>query len=345
MKPKDRDFIKTKEGFFFCVIGYTHPKDRIISYIRYVPKEGGRWAGKYDRMMPSYNMPNLIRNLDFLRAEYPHYFYESKVFDTTISAVPYSFIQQYYHPDEKVQRLVKEERRDRLQDACIKLITILSEGTKIPITKFGLTGSVLIDIHHPILSDIDIIIYGYKNALRLKEFVKSLYNEDRYIKRLSKDRLEAWCRDKSSSHPFTIDEARRLYDRKWNYGTFEDYAFSIHPVKSDDEIFEEYGDRSFIGEGMVRVEGEVCDNREAIFLPYTYHVENVSVKEGKRVDDIREVTSYESLYGDILSIGEKFVAYGRLERVLDRKVGEEYHRVLIGSLEANGRDYIKPKDL
>jgi len=36
------------------------------------------------------------------------------------------------------------------------------------------------------------------------------------------------------------------------------------------------------------------------------------------------------------------LCYGKLEKVTDRRMGQEYHRVLVGSKEAKGRDYIKP---
>ncbi|MEM2211385.1 MAG: hypothetical protein QXW83_01890 [Nitrososphaerales archaeon] len=345
MKPRDRDFIKTKEGFFFCAIGYTHPKDRIISYIKYVPKEGGKWAGKYDRVMPSYTMLNLLKNLYNLKEYYPHYVYNSKVFNTMISAVPYNYIKHYYHPDRKIQQLLRKEKKDRIQEATVNLVEYLSKEAKVPIVNFGITGSILINIHHPILSDIDIIVYGYKNALKVKEAIIQLYNEDRLIHRLSSKRLEEWCKDKASTYPLTINEAKGIYNRKWNYGIFEDYNFSIHPVKLNNEIFEEYGDTLYIPKGMIQIEGEISDTSQSLFLPHTYHVKNISIKEGLKVNDIKEVSSYESLYGDIMKLGERFIAYGKLEKVVNVKSGEEYHRVLIGSLEAGGKDYIKPKYL
>ncbi|RJS76470.1 hypothetical protein CW712_01525, partial [Candidatus Bathyarchaeota archaeon] len=64
--------------------------------------------------------------------------------------------------------------------------------------------------------------------------------------------------------------------------------------------------------------------------------------EGKRTDDIREVASYEGLYGGISEEGGEILVYGKLEHVSDIRLGTEYHRVLVGSKEAGGKDYIKP---
>ena len=40
--PKDRDFVETAEGFFFCLVGYLHPPDRYTAYLKYTPAESGR---------------------------------------------------------------------------------------------------------------------------------------------------------------------------------------------------------------------------------------------------------------------------------------------------------------
>ena len=63
---------------------------------------------------------------------------------------------------------------------------------------------------------------------------------------------------------------------------------------------------------------------------------------GPKIKDIFEVTTYEGLYGGLAEKDERILAYGKLEEVHDLKRGEKYHRVLIGSREAEGRDYIKP---
>lgn len=63
---------------------------------------------------------------------------------------------------------------------------------------------------------------------------------------------------------------------------------------------------------------------------------------GALVEDVREVTSYEGFYSDLVSAGEEMVVRGKLERVEDNKSGEVYHRILVGSQEAQDTDYIKP---
>jgi len=92
---------------------------------------------------------------------------------------------------------------------------------------------------------------------------------------------------------------------------------------------------------MVKIRATVLDASEAEFLPSVYKIEDVRVLNGSKVGDIYEVVSYEGLYGGIAEEGRDIVAYGKLERVIDKRFEMEYHRVLVGSTKARGSDYIK----
>jgi predicted nucleotidyltransferase len=59
------------------------------------------------------------------------------------------------------------------------------------------------------------------------------------------------------------------------------------------------------------------------------------------VQEIRKIIAYEGLYGGVFKTDDQIIAKGRLEKVLDRKAGEVYHQVLVGSLEGKGMDYLK----
>jgi len=78
-----------------------------------------------------------------------------------------------------------------------------------------------------------------------------------------------------------------------------------------------------------------------LFLPSVYRVREVAIMEGPQAANIEEVVSYESLYDNLAEVGESIVARGKLERVVDMKTGREYHRILVGSPEGRGMEYIK----
>jgi predicted nucleotidyltransferase len=346
MRPyEDRDFIKTVDGFYSCVVGYIHPPDRVISYIKYIPASGGRWGRgekRYGRFLPDYTVPSLIENIRFLRENHPKYVFYSNVLNTTMSCCPVNMISEHYAPEIKLRELFENEKRDPLQEELVSLVEVISGGNYSS-RAFGVTGSILTDIHRPEFSDIDLTIYGRRSSLEARKRLLNLYDsEGTRLRRLEGRELEAWCESKTRIYPLTRDEAEDIYRRKWNRGIFEGTLFSIHPVRLTEEITEAYGDRVFLPQGMMRVEATISDTSESMFLPCTYGVEDVNVLEGPRIECVREMTTYEGIYGDIFDPGEEVEALGKLERVVDNRFNEEYHRLLVGSLEAEGSDYIKP---
>ena len=342
---RDRDYLKTMEGFFFCVLGSVHPEDRAIAYLKYVPDPSGKWGRGRERLrraLPNYTMHDLLETFKFLENHHPEYLYYSSVMGIKMSAVPLNKVSAHYKPEEKLSQLIRMEKLDDLQRKVVDLANLISDESGVPVRFFGVTGSILIDIHQS-FSDIDLIIYGKKNSVSVKETLKQLYeNQDFPIRRFNKEESREWCLSKARMYPLTYEEAAWILRRRWNRGVYEGTLFSMHPVKLEEENDENYGDRIFKPEGMIKIEATVSDSSEADFLPSVYKVEDVKVIEGPEVKDISEVASYEGLYGGLAEKGERIFSYGKLEGVTDRRSGEQYHRVLIGSKKAEGRDYIKP---
>ena len=155
--------------------------------------------------------------------------------------------------------------------------------------------------------------------------------------------LEKWALEVSKHHPLTPSEAMKLYMEKKMRLIFKGKrVFSIHPAKLSDEIKEKYGDRVYEPVCLVKIKGVVKDASESIFLPATYIVDNVEVIEGPFKREIGEVTTFEGLYAGLLKEGEKFIAFGKVEKVIEVETGNVHYRLVIGSAEAKGKDYIKP---
>lgn len=341
----DRDFLETREGLFFCVVGPFHPKDRVISYLKYLPDKDGKWGmgeRRFRRVMRAYTIPNLLETFELLESEHPRYLFYSSFYNIKLTAVPRRNIRRHYRPEGKLAELLKRRDLDSLQTRLVRLVRVLSEASNVPPSSFGVTGSILVDIHSPEFSDIDLTVYGLKGSLALKEALTQLYSSSSKVKRFKGKLLEAWCKSKAKKHPLSLLEARRIYERKWNVGVFDGTPFSIHPVKTGFEVTERYGDKKFRPEGFVTIRALVDDDSECMFLPAVYRVQDVEVLEGPKVSDILKVVSYESLYDNLAERGEKIVARGKLEMVEDLSGGELYHRVLVGSPEGRGSEFVKP---
>jgi len=113
-------------------------------------------------------------------------------------------------------------------------------------------------------------------------------------------------------------------ERRWNYGVYMGTYFSVHPVRTDPEIIEEYGENSYKSIGSVKGSATVADASEAIYLPAVYGLEGVETDSGH---DVIEVASYEGLYSDMFYAGERIEFSGILERVEGKR---GIHRVVVG---------------
>jgi len=347
---RDHDFVSTPEDLFFCVVGNTHPKDRVIAYLKYMPDERGKWGRKkrYERVLRSYTTPSVQETLQILEKRYIKYVYRSKALSIRISAVPLRFVKVHYKPEEMLARLLflSDEIKvlDPLERRVVDLVEMISSESGVDNRFLGVNGSVLLGIHNPAFSDIDLTVYGYENTLRVKETLKSLYKKS-FVQRFEGPLLEDWAIRKSRQFPVSPSEAKEFYNRSWNRGHFKGTLFSIHPIKLEEEVKERFGERRFIPKGLVTVQAKVVDISDSSFLPATYRVDEVTVIEGQIVNNILEISSYDGFYCDLFQEGEFAEARGKLEKVIDDRNKTTYHRVLVGSFEAHGKDYIKPQKM
>jgi len=233
----DRDFIRTKEGFFWVVVGYTHPPNRIIAYLKYIPSPtSGKWKDgtiSLERVLPYYSATTVGNTFEFLRQNYPEYLFFCPVNQIEMSTVPNTKIDRYYIPEEKLQSLLKKNSLDSLQKKAVDLIKQLSRRSGVPLTSFGIIGSILLDIHNPAFSDIDITIYG-SNAYKVKNTLLELTKEDGPFSKMSTEFLKNWCESRAQVLPLDANELEKIFHRRWNIGMYDKTRFSIHSIRSKD---------------------------------------------------------------------------------------------------------------
>jgi len=341
---RDRDFLQTPEGFLFCVVGGMHPKNRVISYIKYLPSDSGVWGNEknqFNRILKNYTISNLLETFQYLEQKHPHYLYKSPVDNITVTAVPHQCITHHFIPEKKLSQIEQSINLDSLQKKLVRFINFLQKNSGIKDTYFGITGSILLDIHQPTFSDLDVIVYGTKNSWNLKKALIQQQGSDSPLKRLQGNALEKWCTKKSKQYPITKKDAFTLYKRKWNLGFYEDRWVSIHPVKLENEINEEYGSKIYQPFGQINLEAVVCDSVNSLFLPAVYKVEDITFLDSKPSVDIIEIVSYEGLYSSLAENGEKICVKGKLEKVTEKQTEQQHYRVVVGSPEGKGTEFIK----
>ena len=341
-KPKDRDFIETQEGLLFCVVGYLHPPDKYTAYLKYSPAPEGRWRRKgraYRRELAYYHAHQVGQTLDHLQQHYPDYVHYCPVRNMLFSMVPRDRVKTYYRPEERLAQIIAGPN-DSLEEEVAGLIEAIRGSTGISPANLGVTGSILLGIHDPSFSDIDLIVYGGEKASLLRAVLADTGIPG--ISPLDEAYLDVWCQEVMEHFGLTYREVRWLASRRWYfaYSGQGRYLLSLHPTRSDAEIQEEYGDHRYRDVGMARLQAVISEAAESIFLPAIYGIERVRIVEGPAVEVV-EICSYEGLFSQAADVGQKVEARGKLEEV----DGGPVHRLVIGSSRRAGPEYLLPVGL
>jgi len=339
---RDRDYLITPEGFIFAVIGNRHPVDRVIAYLKYVPDERGKWGqgrARYRRALEHYNVPSVMDSMRFLRDKAPRYLFESVADGILLPAVPTDRVAAHLCPEKRLLELQNAKDRDELESKALRLIQLISGKAGVPMGSLGLTGSILARIHDPAFSDIDLVVYGFNNVLRVKTTLQRLKDSSSgEIRRLTGASQEKWVSERLKSTPLTRRDIIALLKRKWNIGLFDETDFSIHAVHVETEISDRYGDERYVPLEIVDATTIVMDAKESLFMPAIYRVTSTSLKGAFSNCAVNRIVSFEGLYSDIAEESETISCRGKLERV-ESSTGLGY-RIVIGSPEARGTDFI-----
>jgi len=343
---RDRDYLLTKEGLFFAVVGNLHPSDKVIAYLKYVPDEAGSWGRgkeKFKRVLKHYTIPSLKETFGLLKEKYPHYLHKDPVLNIVMSFVPVKYIKKHFKPEERLKEILNTSNRDELEQRVVELVKLISKESNVPLSSLGVTGSILINIHRVEFSDIDLIVYGKDNSYRVKEALLSLYqSSNSNVRKFSKREFEEWYTKVSSLYRLKLNDARKICERKWNRGVFDGTLFSVHPVKTEKEFSDTYDTYIFQPIGIVKIRATVVNAEDSIFNPAIYKISQVEVMEGPKIGShVKEVVTYEGLYSDIAKEGEKIEVRGKLEKIINKALGTHSYRILVGSPEANGLDYLR----
>jgi len=337
-KPKDRDFIETPEGLLFCVVGYLHPPDKYTAYLKYSPATEGRWQRRgtaYHRELAYYHAHQVGQTLDTLKANYPGYIHYCPVRDMMFSMVPHDRVRTYYRPEERLAQLLNAPA-DPLEEQVAQLTEAIRQSTGIPIDNIGISGSILLGIHDLGFSDIDMMIYGREAINQLR--TATLAHVIPGVSPLDEAFLGGWRREIAEHHHLTDEEVRWLVARRWNFMYYGQGRYlSLHPVRSDAEIQEIYGEHFYRDVGVVKLRAIISDAADSIFLPALYSIDQVNILEGPAAE-IGEICSYEGLFGQAADVGQEVEARGKLEQI----DGGPVHRLVIGSSHRTGIEYLKP---
>jgi predicted nucleotidyltransferase len=337
-KPKDKDIIETVEGLLFSVVGYLHPPDYYTAYLKYRPDNEGRWeryGTRYRRMMGTYSAEEMVDSTKWLRQNYPDYVSRCQVRKIDLPLIPRKKVIRYYLPEVRLVELLSGPCDD-LEKKTQQLVTKVAEVSGVSTSVFGITGSILTDMHNPSLSDINLIIFGANNAWKVHDTIKDIYSDNRF-KPFSRKEIVEWQTRQTQILGIPKIYCKHLIWSGWRRGRISSTPYSLNAVRIDSEITEEYGKEIFSNLGTVEFTATVVNDRDCLFLPARYLVEEVKIHEGPAdLPTIREIVSFEGVFAGAAHQGDRIRVRGTAEAVENKKEQVTHCQVVIGSLTSQG---------
>jgi len=338
-KAREGDLLETHEGLIFDVKGIIQPQDRVIAFLRYYPDKDGNRERNGERYKKIYS---LKARYHFLKNRFPKYLFIDPITKKTLQAVTWENVKQIYCPVDLVRKLFTREKRseNKLTSPLLKkayeLIKRIKRQAGIMLDTMGITGSLLVGLETE-SSDLDLIVYGMKNAARVREAMIQLFRANSNIQPYSKENIMKLYQFRGKKSNLTFEEFVNIEKRKKLQGLYKGTDFYIRCVKKWDEINLRYEEFNFQPLGRVIIRGEICNDLEAIMTPCRYSIDFTEILGGVKITErIKEIVSYRGRYCEVGQVGEKFEAYGELERV--KLKSKEYIRLILGS---NEDDYFK----
>jgi predicted nucleotidyltransferase len=333
--PKDGETLLTNDGYIFYVFGYKHPSNRVFAFLKYIPSKFStyfpirflRQKWKLENIELSrpeklYTAQNYQKFLETFRTKFPQYLYFSPYLNKEVLSVPYESIERLYLPNDCMQKLFKNSKRDKLQEQAVELVSLFSKESQVPLGDFGIHGSVGLNMHSQ-YSDIDLVVYGSQNFRKLEKTIYRLVGEGklRYV--------------------FTkkIDSARK------HRGRYKDRRFVFNAVRKPEEITAEYGRWKYIPIKNVAFSCVVGDDSETMFRPAVYPIKKYRADDSpSELSDDQiptKVLSMIGYYRNVARQGETVKVSGTLERVENIETDEANYQVVVGTA-IREKEYIEP---
>jgi len=333
--PRDGDILVTKDNLIFYAFGYEHPREWVVSFLKYVPLDmkpyfqvrflKKHWTlGDVELLRPEklYTAQNFQRLLETFRKRLPNYANFCPFRGKEIVSVPLRMIRKVYIPNENLKTLVEKKKKDLLQRLTLELVAFLSDESRVPLEDFGIHGSVALDMH-TVESDIDLVVYGSNNFRNLEKTIKRLVDEGTLTYIFNK----------------RIDRIRR------HRGRYKAKRFVYNAVRKADEIVSKYGDYKYSPVKPVTFSCQVAEDKEAMFRPAVYRITDYQPLDpaSKLAEDEKpaKVVSMIGVYRNVARRDDVIRVSGMLERIENVETGKICYQVVVGT-GTREHEYIWP---
>jgi predicted nucleotidyltransferase len=300
------DFIETREGLVFAVVGSAIEQGRVLCFLRYAP-------GQTSPFKVSTGEAN-----ELLRSHHPQYLYYSPALDAHLHGVPLTDIYRHHRPRRRLREVLTAVERDPLENVLVGLLEKFA-AAGLPPDSLGVTGSLLLGVQKA-GSDIDLVVYGRKPFSIARRIIERLTGRGEL------DALDAalW-RDAYDRRACSLDfEAFMWHEkRKWNKGAIAGTKFDITLVNETSPVASPRYRK--IEKAVVRA--RVIDDRRGFDYPACYRLDD---------ETIAEAACFTHTYTGQAFTGETVEIAGMIEESASGS-----RRIVVGSSREAPGEYIK----
>ena len=335
-RVRDRDIFRDDQGRMFVTLGYIQPKDRVLSFLKYVPDENGKWqAGsiRYKRIFWG-SVDSTVEGMSLLPPDYTIF---DSHFQTDLVEPPRATIRDYFNPERRLSEIVTEPK-DTLEELVQIAAETLHDALNLPLNNLGISGSILWKGHNPRFSDINMNIYGFKESWNLQENYANLENIETQTR--IRD-LPEWGhgieRVRKRVPTLDLNDLQRLFSRRKAL-CIRDRCIGITPILKPEEAPIDHGSESYttLTQKPVKLSMVVENAEFGIFHPAIYTTEPATI-DGISVT---RIMIYDGAFGGLFKNGDRIEVSGTLQRV-NQSAGDEYHQLMIGTKSGSGKEYVK----
>lgn len=339
---RDRDVIHDTNGRVYVTLGYIQPKDRILSFLKYMPHSEGNWQAHGQRYKRVFWGGGASATEGMKKAR-EDYLVDDMHFGTKLLEVPKSDVQKYFSPEIRVQEILESDSRDPLEASVALMAQTLHDTLGIPLERLGVTGSVVWKAHNPSFSDINMNIYGFETAWHLQREYKTVAEQNRHM-RLRE--MHEWKRTMSRVVEripvLPIEDMQALFTRRLGL-LCNERSIGVMPILLPGEAPITHGSESYvtITPSPIRVRMGITNETYGLFIPALYEGESDSLEviDGEHLS---RIMVYEGSFRGLIKRGDRVEASGIIQRVTPKDPnGEVFYQIMVGSKAGAGREFIR----
>jgi predicted nucleotidyltransferase len=353
LRLRDRDAIITEEGLIFRVFGYSHPSTSYVCDVEYVPssifKSDNPKAFRNERQNVFYKFYE-DEGWKFVESKYPRYMIFHEMLQQKVVGVNYNDVHGVRRPEEILQERIQKQPKDELLTSLQNVLDTVTESAGLRPRDFGVFGSLLHGFYHPKFSDIDLIVYGRRNAVKLCETLQELYAGDSSTLKNEFETGQSIEGKNWQFRNFSLKEYLWHQRRKLIYALFDDarsgrkIKTEFEPVKDWEEISNEYSPKTrILRKDWTKILATVTDASQAPFIPSIYGIEPQQVLDGPReAAEAKRIISYIEEFRMQAKDGETVYVEGNLEEVTTPK--RSFYQIALTYCERYYEQVLKVKN-